>query len=113
MSFLPRLSQHGDRAALPAAQVQLWAGRGNEAVIAPASRALQVQLRATDLPQTALLVEVVDAVGSPIWKGSTQVTHDGAVVSLPPMRAGTYFLRLYGSSKDESDPLREFAFQIK
>jgi hypothetical protein len=60
-----------------------------------------------------LIVEVVSSVGSPVWNGSTQVAHDSAIVNLPPMPGGEYFLRLYSTSKEESNLLREFAFEIK
>ncbi|HWF47101.1 MAG TPA: hypothetical protein VG168_08855 [Bryobacteraceae bacterium] len=113
LSFLPRFSHRAERTILPAAQLQLFAERGNEAVSAPASRPLQVRLSATDLPQRILSVDLVNAVGSPVWHGSTQVTHDKATVNLPPMQAGAYFLRLSSGPKDHSELLREFAFQIK
>ena len=112
LSFVPRLSNHGI-SSLPAVQVQLSAERGNEAVIAPASRSLHIRLTATDLPQGTLAVEAVNAFGNSVWKGATEVTHEEATVSLPPMAPGYYFLRLYAGTKDESDLLREFAFQIK
>lgn len=113
LSLVP-LPGHSDRrASLPAAPVQLSAERGNDTVAAPAARPLQVRLTPTDLPQGKLTVEVVNAVGSSVWSGSTQVAREEAIVNLPPMTAGSYFLRLYAGSKEQSDLLREFAFQIK
>jgi hypothetical protein len=112
LSFVPRLTHHEGPTFLAPAQLQLSAERGNEAAKAPAFRPLQLRLSATDLPQRILSVEVVNAVGSAVWNGSTQVAHDEATVNLPAMPAGAYFLRLYAGSKDRSELLREFAFQI-
>jgi hypothetical protein len=113
VSVMPRQSHPGSLPYAPAAQLQLSSQRGNEAATAPASRPLQVHLVAPDLPQAALAGEVVTSVGSSVWKGSVKVAHDEASVSLPALHAGAYFLRLYGNSQDQSDLLREFAFQVK
>lgn len=110
---LPSLHPNNSHKPVPVAELQLSANRGNEMSEAPTARPLLVHLNATDLPQTALSAEVVDSSGSTVWKGSTQVENDKASVSLPEMRAGSYFLRLYSRQAGQSDLLREFAFQIK
>jgi hypothetical protein len=112
LSLAPRLGHHA-KAFLPAAQVQLYAERGNEAVSAPELRPLQIHLSATDLPQRVLHAEVVNAVGSPVWNGATKVAHDEAIVNLPAMAAGAYFLRLYSGPDDRAELLREFTFRVK
>jgi hypothetical protein len=112
LSFAPSLSHHRTL-TVPTAQLQLFAERGNETINAPASRPLHVRLSATDLPQRTLNVEVVNAVGSTVWNGSTLVAHDEATVNLPAMPTGEYFLRLYSGPKEQSELLREFAFQTK
>lgn len=112
LSFAPRLAHHANTPP-PAAQVQLYAERGNEAVSAPVLRPLQIHLSATDLPQRVLPVEVVNGVGSPVWNGSTKVAQDEATVNLPALAAGAYFLRLYSGPNDQSELLREFTFQVK
>jgi hypothetical protein len=113
LSTRPRELNHTGRASPSIAQLQLSAERGSESASAPAFRPLRVRLNATDLPQKTLAVEVVNSVGFPVWSGSTRVDHDNAIVNLPPMPAGAYFVRLNGGSRDQSDLLREFALQVK
>jgi anti-sigma factor RsiW len=110
---LPSLHLNKPHKPASVAELQLSATRGNEVSEAPTAHPLLVHLNATDLPQTALSAEVVDSTGSTVWKGSTNVANDQATVSLPEMRAGSYFLRLYGAQAGQSDLLREFAFQIR
>lgn len=110
-------AQFALRSPVSPARVNLAAWRGAESVSVPAKRPLNVQLSSIDLPDGAVGVQLVDALGQEVSHGSASIHEEAAQVSLPPLRsAGTYFLRLYSVSDTKSgqrDLLREFAFQAK
>jgi hypothetical protein len=83
--------------------VYLTALRGEELVqTVPPGAPLELHPDLTGLPSTASSLEIVDAKGRAVWKGAISP----AVVTAPALRAGTYFLRVYGAS---GELFREFA----
>jgi hypothetical protein len=96
--------------------VTLSAYRGIESPAVPEGRPLHVHLNAADLTEGQVVVELVDGSGSEIWKGTANIRHDQAEVTLPRIaEAGPHFIRLYAPTRDnpEGDLLREFAFQVQ
>lgn len=70
-----------------------------------------MHLNAADLSQGPVQVELVDRLGSQLWKGSAAVQNDSVDVHLPRIKqSGTHFLRLYDP---QGGLLREYAFQVK
>jgi anti-sigma factor RsiW len=116
---IPRLSLAGGAAVLACGaillsvphDVALTAYRGTETAIVSEWRPLQMHLNAADLNEGPVQVEVVDRLGSPVWKGASTVRNDSVDVHLPRIKqSGTHFLRLYNP---QGDLLREYAFQVK
>ncbi len=110
-------AQFALRWPVSSAQVSLAAWRGAESVSVPSRRPLSVHLNSIDLPDGAVGVQLVDALGREISHTSASIKQEAANVSLPPLQTpGTYFLRLYstaGTKNGQRDLLREFAFQAK
>jgi hypothetical protein len=91
--------------------VALTAYRGTETAIVSEWRPLHMHLNAADLSEGPVQVELVDRLGSPLWKGPSAVRRDTVDVHLPRIKqSGTHFLRLYNP---QGDLLREYAFQVK
>jgi len=116
---IPRLSLASGAAALACGaiflsvphDVAMTAYRGTETTIVSEWRPLHMRLNAADLNEGPVKVELVDRLGSPVWKGSATVQHDAIDVHLPRItQSGTHYLRLYNP---QGDLLREFAFQVK
>jgi hypothetical protein len=116
---LPRLSLAGGFAAVACGaillsvphDVALTAYRGTETAIVSEWRPLHMHLNAADLSEGPVAVELVDRVGSPLWKGSSAIQHDTVDVHLPRIKqSGTHFVRLYAP---QGELLREYAFQVK
>ena len=79
---------------------------------APAGKPLQLSIDLPDLVSTAAYrVEVVDAAGSPVWKGAVSDI-DGKLVATmsKPLGKGVYWVRLYGQ---HAELLREFGLSAK
>jgi len=96
----------------PAFAVNLVATRGNgiEAK-APAGRALTLQLDLAGLPpEPSFLLEVVDALGKRVWQGAVASQDSKAVVSVPQMPSGLYFVRAYAPS---GKLLREYGLEVE
>jgi hypothetical protein len=93
----------------PVYTVQLSATRGAGLwAHAPADRQLQLAPDRTGLPGApAFQVEVVDALGSPVWHGEIRATQ--GYVTVPAPRPGTYFVRIYGLDRTL---LREYGLEI-
>jgi hypothetical protein len=75
-----------------------------------------LHLNAKDLPSEPVSVEVVNAEGNQIWKGSNAISHEKVDAKLPEIsKEGSYLLRLYASDKNgaSGDLLREFSFEVK
>jgi hypothetical protein len=97
--------------------VSLSALRGMDPLSpAPAGKPLQLNIQSPDLaPDRALPkayhVELVDAAGGAIWKGSVTEA-DGKLVATmsKSLRKGVYWVRLYGP---DSELLREFGLLAK
>jgi hypothetical protein len=116
---IPRLSLAGGAAALACGaillsvphDVALTAYRGTESAIVSEWRPLHLHLNAADLSEGPVQVELVDRLGSQLWKGPSAVRRDTIDVHLPRIKqSGTHFLRLYNP---QGDLLREYAFQVK
>jgi hypothetical protein len=99
------------------ARVNLSAWRGAETTSVPAKRPLNIKLDSVDLPDGAVAVQLVDAVGHEVSHGSATINQETTEVALPALKSsGTYFLRLYSGASvkgNQRDLLREFAFQAK
>lgn len=96
--------------------VTITAYRGTETAIVSQWRPLHVHLNASGLPVGPATVQVVDANGSLVWRGASVVKNDQLDVTLPRLKtSGQYYVRLYSTSQNGSDPelLREFAVQAK
>ena len=103
-------------AAFLPAQVNLLANRGSETVLVPEWRPLDVHLKANDLADGPLALQVVDQNGTEIWKGTTLVRNEAAEAHIGRItRPGSYLLRLYepAAASGQGNLLREFAFQVK
>ncbi|MBV9613731.1 MAG: hypothetical protein JO091_14755 [Acidobacteriaceae bacterium] len=103
-------------AAFLPAQVNLSAYRGSETVLVPEWRPLDVHLKANDLADGPLALQVVDQNGTEIWKGTTLVRNEAAEAHIGRItRPGSYLLRLYepAAASGQGNLLREFAFQAK
>ena len=97
-------------------EAQVSAYRGSETTAIPAGRPLLLHLNAKDLPSEPVSVEVVNAEGNQIWKGSNAISHERVDTKLPEIsNKGNYLLRLYASDKNgaSGDLLREFSFEVK
>jgi len=93
--------------------VNLTSMRGLSALAsAPAGKPLRLSI---DLPDQSSAgeyrVEVVDAAGSPVWKGAAS-SIDGELVAtmFQPLGSGVYWIRLYGK---HAELLREFGLSAK
>ncbi len=73
-------------------------------------------MKANDLADGALAVQLVNEQGAELWKGATAVRHEQAEVRLPRLtKPGNYFVRLYEPADrgSQGDLLREFTFQVQ
>ena len=79
---------------------------------APAGKPLRFNIDLPDLaPGREYRVEVVDAAGSPVWKGAvSDIDGKLAATMSKPLRKGVYWVRLYGA---DSELLREFGMSAK
>jgi hypothetical protein len=116
---VPRLSLAGGFAALACGaillsvprDVALTAYRGTETAVVSEWRPLHMHLNAADLSEGPVQVELVDRLGSPLWKGASAVQNDSVDVRLPRIKqSGSHFLRLYDP---KGELLREYTFQVK
>jgi len=93
-------------------RVELEATRGgSETVVpkAPAGRSLEVKLDVATVPAAAVYrVEVVDDSGRAVWQGQASAQNYRLTVSLPRLRAGDYFIRVYDLA---GKLLREFGLE--
>jgi len=93
--------------------VSLSSLRGtNPLSAAPAGKPLRLSIELPDLVKgREYRTEVVDAGGSPVWKGAvSEVDGKLAVTMSKPLRNGVYWVRLYGA---DSELLREFGLSAK
>jgi hypothetical protein len=98
------------------AEVNLSAYRSSGAVVLPQGRPVHMTLDAADLPETPVLVQVVNPFGSEIWRGDAAVLQEKAEILFPPFTSrGLYLLRLYApAARDKKgEILREYAFNVK
>jgi hypothetical protein len=105
------LTQHA-----PVAQVSLSAYRGDEVSVAPAGHRLDMHLSTGDLGERSVLVSIVDIRGIELWRGRAAIHNEQVEVVVPPIKdKGAHFLRLYAPTQatQDSDLLREFAFQVQ
>lgn len=103
----------GPKTREPAVTIHLAATRGNgiEAK-APADRALTLQLDLAGLPpESSRRVEIVDQVGARVWQGviTTAPQDSKAIVSVPQIPRGLYFVRAYAPS---GKLLREYGLEV-
>jgi hypothetical protein len=79
--------------------------RGPVGATVPAGSPLALQPDLTGLPEASYYrLEMVDAVGNPVWSGTTKQT--GA----PALKAGEYYVRVYSP---EGKLLREYGLQAQ
>jgi len=77
---------------------------------APKNRPLNLGLEVTGIAvHPSLRVEIVDRQGTAVWEGMADPRDSKAVVSVPGMHDGTYFVRVYAPS---GDLLREYGLDI-
>jgi hypothetical protein len=104
--------KHPQEASAPVA-VSLSSLRGlSPLASAPAGKPLRLSIDLPDLVSTGeYRVEVVDAAGSPRWKGAVSDIHGRLVATISkPLENGVYWVRLYGR---DSELLREFGLSAK
>lgn len=79
---------------------------------APAGKPLLLSIESPDLaPGREYRVEVVDAAGSPVWKGAISDIGGKLTATMPkPLADGVYWVRLYGT---DSELLREFGLSAQ
>ncbi len=107
----PQLMRH----TAPVAEVNLSAYRGLETGKVPEGRPLHVRFNAAGLPPGPVTVQLVDETGAELWKGVGTVREDKAEITAPKIaHEGAYLFRLYSAGNgQQSELLREFAFQVK
>jgi hypothetical protein len=125
---MPRLSMAGGLAAIAlvifvapqfrsddaAAEVNLYANRGQEVAQVPAAKPLHVVLNNVDLPEGSVVIKLVDDQGKEDWKGIAPVQKDKVAVNLPKIQQrGEYHLQVYGTGSNNANELTEFAFEVK
>ena len=100
-------------ALAPVATIRLIALRGGEGDVAsaPSGRPLELVFGRTDLAaDLAYRAQVVDASGHQIWDGNVRIADQSLSILLDgPLRAGTYWVRLYTSTRQL---LREFGLRV-
>ncbi len=101
--------------ASPPVSVELSSLRGGTDVFspAPAGKPLRLGIDAPGIrPEKGpFQVQIVDAAGNPIWKGSAAVTEDKLTALMPkPLLRGVYWVRLYAGN---SQLLQEFGLAAK
>lgn len=87
-----------------------------EAAVVPEGRPLDLHLKADDLPEGRVNLEIVNGVGKRVWQGAGMIKQQRANVVVPRITtAGAYFLRLYNPAQTGSEPdvLREFRFEVR
>lgn len=87
-----------------------------EAAVVPEGRPLDLHLKADDLPEGRVNLEIVNGVGKRVWQGASIIKQQQANVVVPRITtAGAYFLRLYNPTQTGSEPdvLREFRFEVR
>lgn len=112
LAVTPQLLRH----PAPLAEVSLVSYRGSEVTSVPEGRPLHVHLNATDLPEGAAVVELVNDTGAELWQRGAQIRHDAVDIVAPQInQPGSYFVRLYAAGQDNrpGEMLREFALQAK
>lgn len=95
------------------AAVSLTSLRGpNSLSSAPAGKPLEFHIESPDLaPGRRYDLEVVDAAGAPVWKGSVADSGGKLIAHMPrPLPTGAYWVRLY---RTDSELLREFGLSAK
>jgi len=93
--------------------VSLSSLRGlNPMASAPVGKPLRLNIDMPDLVSAGeYRVEVVNAAGSPVWKGAVSNIHGKLVATISrPLGKGVYWVRLYGA---DSTLLREFGMSAK
>lgn len=96
------------------ASVQVGAERGDQAVIVPENRPLNVSLNAVDVPEGQTRIQIVSDSGNEVWSGNAAVRNGKAAVSMPAFKEpGVYFVRLYPAAGSASEPTREFRLEAK
>lgn len=87
-----------------------------EAAVVPGGRPLDLHLKADDLPEGRVNLEIVNGLGKRVWQGASVIHQQKAEVLVPRITtAGAYFLRLYNPAQPSSEPdvLREFRFEVR
>lgn len=88
-----------------------------EAAVVPEGRPLDLHLKADDLPEGRVNLEIVNGLGKRVWQGAGVIRQQQANVVVPRITtAGAYFLRLYNPAQSgaaEPDVLREFRFEVR
>lgn len=97
----------------PAAIVQLEAVRANAFPEAPAGRPLQFALELTGLaPSPSFRAEITSENGQSLFTRIVTPAGPAARLELAEgLRAGRYWLRLYG--REDKEPVREFGFTVR
>jgi len=90
--------------------------RGTETAVVSQRWPLRIHLNGEGLPPGPVSVELLDNVGTIVWRGISLVRDEKVTVTLPRItKTGSHFLRLsslpYAGS--DGDLLREFAFDAK
>ncbi|HEX4770304.1 MAG TPA: hypothetical protein VH351_05700 [Bryobacteraceae bacterium] len=125
---MPRLSMAGGLAAIAlgilivpqfrtndtAAEVNLYANRGQEVAQAPLAKPLHVVLNNLDLPDGSVVVKLLDDQGKEDWTAVAPVQKDQVALNLPKIQQrGEYHIQLYGTGSNTANELKEFAFEVK
>lgn len=98
------------------AKVSLSVYRESEQAVLPQGRPVHVTLDAAGLPNAPVVVEIVDPLGSKLWRGDAAVFREKAEILVPQItQSGVYLLRLYSAPvrDKKSEILMEFVFHVK
>ena len=96
--------------------VTIAAYRGTETTVVSQRWPVRIHLDGEGLPPGPVTVELIDNVGTIVWRGTSIVREEKVKVTLPRItKTGSHFLRLYSLPFAGSDGnlLREFAFDAK
>lgn len=97
----------------PVAKVNLTTYRDAETETIPEKRPVHITLGPVNLPDGPVGAEIINDVGSKVWRGNTSVSRQYAQISLSRIEdPGIHLLRLYSTSHRDKEVLAEVRFLV-
>ncbi len=111
-ALLLTIQFHGHKS--PVAHVNLSPYRDAEPEVVPEKLPVHITVGPVALPDGAVDAEVLNDVGSEVWRGNTSISRQYAEISLPSIQgSGIHLLRLYSLSPHSNQMLTEVRFLVK